>query len=81
MDRLQYVSVSEFLLLIARCLCLLTALESCSELIVPMQPFSVLLSMKLPMDSSPTLPTPHLIMILVPWLLMPVTLGLFWTSP
>ena len=45
------------------------------------QLLSVALYPIFPMDSSPTLPTPHLTMIWELWPLMPVPLGLFWTSP
>ena len=46
-----------------------------------LQLLSVLPSTLLPMDLSPTLPTPHLTMIWALWLLMPVTVGSFCTSP
>ncbi len=46
-----------------------------------LQLLSVLPFSQLQMDSSPTLPTTHLTMIWALWPLMPVTLGLFWTSP
>ncbi len=46
----------------------------------PLQLLSVHLYRLLPMESSLTLPTPHLTMILELWLLIPVTLGISWTS-
>ncbi len=46
-----------------------------------MQLLNVLLYQPLLKDSSLTLPTTHLIMSWALWPLMPVNLGLFWTSP
>ncbi len=60
---------------------LIAACSQHSELNIPMQPFSVPLYRPFPMESSPTLQTTYLTMIWALWPLMPVTLGLFWTSP
>ena len=50
------------------------------KLFLYIQSLSVLNYRALPMESSPTLLTTHLTIFWALWLLIPVTLGIFWTS-